>query len=166
MAGSSCSHSPKLRVRWAFVASLPISVRLNRNRVYARIVLITRTIEPRRRNELRRESFVKNGAIPRSNAINPVDERQFEGTTEGLTYGQTDDYSVNVTETPVHIHDLQATILNQLGIDVICYLLRVALRIPAGFHQCRTLLGFILIIPSSTQGALRNPGLCCLPPSA
>ena len=35
----------------------------------------------------------------------------------GITYGQTDDYSVNVTENPVHVHDLQATILHQLGID-------------------------------------------------
>ena len=29
----------------------------------------------------------------------------------------TDDYSVNVVENPVHVHDLQATILQQLGID-------------------------------------------------
>ena len=35
----------------------------------------------------------------------------------GLTYGATDDYSVNVAENPVHVHDLQATILHQLGID-------------------------------------------------
>ena len=35
----------------------------------------------------------------------------------GFTYGRTDDYSVNVVENPVHIHDLQATILQQLGID-------------------------------------------------
>ena len=35
----------------------------------------------------------------------------------GITYGETDDYSVNVAENPVHVHDLQATILHQLGID-------------------------------------------------
>ena len=35
----------------------------------------------------------------------------------GLTYGATDDYSVNVAENPVHVHDLQATILHQLGLD-------------------------------------------------
>jgi len=35
----------------------------------------------------------------------------------GITYGATDDYSVNVTEKPVHVHDLQATILHQLGIN-------------------------------------------------
>ena len=39
------------------------------------------------------------------------------GVKGGLTYGATDDYSVNVAENPVHVHDLQATILHQLGID-------------------------------------------------
>ena len=38
------------------------------------------------------------------------------GVKGGITYGETDDYSVNVTENPVHVHDLQATILHQLGI--------------------------------------------------
>ena len=35
----------------------------------------------------------------------------------GLTYGATDDFSYNVVENPVHIHDLNATILHCLGID-------------------------------------------------
>lgn len=39
------------------------------------------------------------------------------GVRGGMSYGKTDDYSVNVVENPVHVHDLQATILNQLGID-------------------------------------------------
>ena len=39
------------------------------------------------------------------------------GVRGGMTYGETDDYSVNVTENPVHVHDLQATIMHQLGID-------------------------------------------------
>ena len=39
------------------------------------------------------------------------------GVKGGITYGETDDYSVNVTENPVHVHDLQATILHQLGIN-------------------------------------------------
>ncbi len=38
------------------------------------------------------------------------------GVRGGMSYGETDDYSVNVTENPVHVHDLQATILHQLGI--------------------------------------------------
>ena len=35
----------------------------------------------------------------------------------GLTYGKTDDFSYNVVENPVHVHDLQATVLHLLGID-------------------------------------------------
>ncbi|MGB0742751.1 MAG: DUF1501 domain-containing protein, partial [Planctomycetaceae bacterium] len=39
------------------------------------------------------------------------------GIRPGMTWGATDDYSVNVVENGVHVHDLQATILHQLGID-------------------------------------------------
>ena len=39
------------------------------------------------------------------------------GVKPGLVYGETDDYSYNVTRDPVHVHDLQATILNQLGLN-------------------------------------------------
>ncbi|GAB5405910.1 MAG: DUF1501 domain-containing protein [Aureliella sp.] len=39
------------------------------------------------------------------------------GIKGGMTYGATDDYSVNVVEQPVSVHDLHATILHQLGID-------------------------------------------------
>ena len=39
------------------------------------------------------------------------------GVRGGMSYGETDEYSVNVVEKPVHVHDLQATILRQLGID-------------------------------------------------
>jgi uncharacterized protein (DUF1501 family) len=39
------------------------------------------------------------------------------GIKPGLTYGATDDYSYNITEKPVHIHDLNATLLHCLGID-------------------------------------------------
>ncbi len=39
------------------------------------------------------------------------------GMKPGLTFGQTDELGFNVAEKPVHIHDLQATILNQLGLD-------------------------------------------------
>jgi Protein of unknown function (DUF1501). len=35
----------------------------------------------------------------------------------GLTYGETDDYGYNITQDPVHIHDVQATLLHCLGID-------------------------------------------------
>ncbi len=39
------------------------------------------------------------------------------GVKPGITYGETDDFSYNVTENPVHIHDLNATILHTLGIN-------------------------------------------------
>lgn len=39
------------------------------------------------------------------------------GVKAGYTHGRTDDFSYNVAEQPVHVHDLQATILQLLGID-------------------------------------------------
>jgi hypothetical protein len=39
------------------------------------------------------------------------------GVKPGITFGASDDFGFNVAENPVHIHDLQATILHQLGID-------------------------------------------------
>jgi hypothetical protein len=39
------------------------------------------------------------------------------GAKPGIVHGETDDFSYNVTEKPVHIHDLNATILHCLGID-------------------------------------------------
>ncbi|MFT5301532.1 MAG: hypothetical protein ACI814_002338, partial [Mariniblastus sp.] len=39
------------------------------------------------------------------------------GIQGGMSYGKTDDYSVNVVENGMEVHDLNATILHQLGID-------------------------------------------------
>lgn len=39
------------------------------------------------------------------------------GVKPGVVYGETDDFSYNVQENPVHIHDLNATILHCLGIN-------------------------------------------------
>lgn len=39
------------------------------------------------------------------------------GIKPGLTYGATDDFSYNIAEKPVHVHDLNATLLHCLGID-------------------------------------------------
>jgi len=39
------------------------------------------------------------------------------GIKPGIVYGETDDFSYNVIKDPVHIHDLNATILHCLGID-------------------------------------------------
>ncbi len=39
------------------------------------------------------------------------------GVKGGVTYGETDDFSYNIAKDPVHVSDLNATILHQLGID-------------------------------------------------
>ena len=39
------------------------------------------------------------------------------GIRPGMVYGDTDDFSYNTTEKPVHVHDWQATVLRLLGID-------------------------------------------------
>jgi hypothetical protein len=39
------------------------------------------------------------------------------GVKGGMVYGATDELGYNVTEGGVHVHDMQATILNQMGID-------------------------------------------------
>ena len=39
------------------------------------------------------------------------------GVKSGIVYGETDDFSYNIVRDPVHIHQLNATILDQLGVD-------------------------------------------------
>lgn len=39
------------------------------------------------------------------------------GFKGGMTYGETDDFSYNIADNPVDLHDLHATILNALGVD-------------------------------------------------
>jgi uncharacterized protein (DUF1501 family) len=39
------------------------------------------------------------------------------GIKPGTTYGSTDDFGYNVAENGVHVHDLHATMLHQLGVD-------------------------------------------------
>ena len=39
------------------------------------------------------------------------------GVKGGVTYGATDDFSYNIVENPVHVNDLNATILRLMGID-------------------------------------------------
>ena len=39
------------------------------------------------------------------------------GIKGGQVVGETDDFSYNITKDPVHVHDLQATILHCLGVD-------------------------------------------------
>ena len=39
------------------------------------------------------------------------------GSRPGTIYGETDDFSYNIIENPVHIHDFHATVLHLLGMD-------------------------------------------------
>jgi hypothetical protein len=39
------------------------------------------------------------------------------GVKKGVTLGATDDYCYNITENPVHVHDLNATILHLMGVN-------------------------------------------------
>ncbi|MFM7038194.1 MAG: DUF1501 domain-containing protein [Planctomycetaceae bacterium] len=39
------------------------------------------------------------------------------GVKPGTVYGETDDFAWNITKDPVHVHDMQATILHLCGID-------------------------------------------------
>lgn len=39
------------------------------------------------------------------------------GVKPGFTYGETDDFSYNITKDPVHVHDFHATMLHLFGID-------------------------------------------------
>ncbi|MEO8657995.1 MAG: DUF1501 domain-containing protein [Bryobacteraceae bacterium] len=39
------------------------------------------------------------------------------GMKPGISYGATDDYGYNITENPVHVHDIQATLMHCLGVE-------------------------------------------------
>ena len=39
------------------------------------------------------------------------------GVKGGMTYGETDEYGINIVADPVHVHDYHATILHLMGID-------------------------------------------------
>ena len=39
------------------------------------------------------------------------------GVKEGFSHGETDDFPYNITKDPVHVHDLNATILHLMGVD-------------------------------------------------
>ncbi len=39
------------------------------------------------------------------------------GVKGGVVHGETDDFSYNITRDPVHVRDLQATLLHQFGVD-------------------------------------------------
>jgi hypothetical protein len=39
------------------------------------------------------------------------------GIKPGIVYGETDEFGYNVVKNPVHVHDFQATVLHQLGLN-------------------------------------------------
>ena len=39
------------------------------------------------------------------------------GIKKGMAFGRTDDFCYNIVADPMHVHDLNATILNRLGVD-------------------------------------------------
>ena len=39
------------------------------------------------------------------------------GVKAGITHGETDDFSYNIVENPVHLNELNATIMHCMGID-------------------------------------------------
>jgi hypothetical protein len=39
------------------------------------------------------------------------------GIKAGMTFGETDDYGYNIVRDPVHVHDLNATIMHLMGVD-------------------------------------------------
>lgn len=39
------------------------------------------------------------------------------GIKPGMTYGETDEFGYNIIKDPMHVHDLQATLLHQFGVD-------------------------------------------------
>jgi len=63
------------------------------------------------------------GALSRTNYGRDHHPRNFcmwmagGGVKPGITYGETDEFSYNILRDPVHIHDINATVLHLLGID-------------------------------------------------
>ncbi|MFO0863964.1 MAG: DUF1501 domain-containing protein [Gemmataceae bacterium] len=75
------------------------------------------------------------------------------GIRGGTVWGSTDDYSYNIVENPVHIHDLQATILHLLGIDHT----RLTYRFQGRDYRLTDLYGLVRGILSCLLAA------CCSP---
>jgi hypothetical protein len=55
--------------------------------------------------------------VRRENGPGIREIRSGGGTRPGITYGATDDFGFNVVENPVHVHDLNATVLHLLGLN-------------------------------------------------
>ncbi len=62
------------------------------------------------------------------------------GIRPGMTYGATDDFCYNITENPVHVHDLHATILHCLGVDHT----RLTFRFQGRYHRLTDVHGNVV----------------------
>jgi hypothetical protein len=62
------------------------------------------------------------------------------GIKGGMTYGSTDEYSYNIVENPVHVHDLHATMLHCLGVDH----LRLTYRYQGRNHRLTDVAGEVV----------------------
>jgi hypothetical protein len=62
------------------------------------------------------------------------------GIKPGMTFGETDDFSYNIVENAVHVHDLHATMLHCLGIDH----LRLTYRYQGRNHRLTDVHGNII----------------------
>lgn len=71
------------------------------------------------------------------------------GIQPGMSYGSTDDFAWNITENPVHVHDLQATLLHCCGIDHT----RLTFRYQGRQYRLTDVHGKVV------QGILRSPDL-------
>lgn len=62
------------------------------------------------------------------------------GAKGGVIYGETDDFSYNIVQNPVHIHDFHATVLHLLGYDHERFTVRFQggfMASPHGVEPCR-----------------------------
>ena len=73
---------------------------------------------PQRGGTMYPGSAAGSGPVP-SMESGPVEDpgRARGGTKGGTIYGETDDFSYNIVQDPVHIRDFHATVLHQLGYD-------------------------------------------------
>ena len=74
------------------------------------------------------------------------------GVRGGMTYGATDEFSYNVVENPVHIHDLHATLLHCLGIDHE----RLTYRLQGRHHRLTDVAGNVVHDVLSSSAATRG----------
>jgi uncharacterized membrane protein len=76
------------------------------------------------------------------------------GVKPGIVYGETDEFGYNIIKDPVHVHDFQATVLHQLGLNhaglmflVFCLLFENRIQVPAWLHVAGRMHPLVLHFP-------------------